>query len=246
MERPMFSSVSLSYKNINIFIDINKKDVITGLFFTSESDSFWTPYFSILCSVVEELTIHEAKLIGTSIFNDFIKDTNEEKPFFNVAILLLKEAIKVFEGDVSGHQKLTKSLDDELICRCFGTYKGQIVEHCNNNSEASLNSVSEEFLAGAGCSSCQKDIVKIIENQLGSKSNAQTIFINSMPPAQFILKLDECLASFNFMDYKFEIINLDGYHLSLSTNQVINSSVKEKLENHIFETLEVKLTLIVN
>ena len=244
MERPIFSSAKLTYKNIDLYIDIDKKDVIIGLYFTIKGESFWKPYLSILCSIAEGQSIHKAKGIGSDDFSVFMKDSKAAKPFFNLAILLLNEVIKVFEGEVSGHQKLTNNLNDELICRCFGTYKGQIVEHCNKNKDASLNSVSEEFLAGAGCSSCQKDIKTIIDQELGVKNSSQTLFINSMSPVELILKLDECLKTFDYMEYQFEIIKLDGYHLSLSSNKDLNNSVKEMLEKHVFTSLKVKLSLI--
>ena len=239
-ERPMFSNAEIVYKDITVYLDIDKKDFISGMYFTANEDSFWKGYLSILCEVVEGVSITNARELGVEIFAAYLGASKEKAPFVNIALLLLNSALDKYEGLMGGHQKLTNKIDDELICRCFGCYKGQIVEHCRNNSSADLNSVSQEFLAGAGCSSCQKDIKHIIDEQLGANSQSKSLFVGGLTPAQLVLELDSALQK---MELDLEIIDLDGYHLKLKCSETPDSSTVEAVEQQIFSELKVKLSL---
>jgi bacterioferritin-associated ferredoxin len=62
-------------------------------------------------------------------------------------------------GDIAFHKQKNES-EDDLVCRCFGVYGQEVIEHLvkESESEHTLSSLGTQIKAGLGCGSCHKDL----------------------------------------------------------------------------------------
>lgn len=151
-EAPLFHSSSAEHLDIKLFLDFNKKDVLQGLYYTIPKDCGWGPQLSELAKACEKKSFSELQLEITPTCKN---------SFFDLPNFLLKEALEIYRGKVPALNELKKSLDDELICRCFGIYKNELLEVLDGNPEYQEKDLTNATRAGAGCSTCLSDFQEL-------------------------------------------------------------------------------------
>ncbi len=153
-ESPLFHSSSAEHSSIKIYLDFNKKDVLQGLYYTMPDNCHWAEELSKLAKSCESKTFSELqKNLGES--------DSKAKTFFDVPNFLLKEALEVYRGKVPALNELKKTINDELVCRCFGIYKEELLEVLGENPEYKEKDLTNATKAGAGCSTCLVDFQEV-------------------------------------------------------------------------------------
>jgi len=232
LEKPAFhaTKASLNWNNqpIDFYLDINAKEKIVGAYYVVSKVNDWLPHLSALCRWLEN------KNINFINFEEFLEDTEYAyNEFIYVPHALFAQALVNFRGATFPHQLLKQSADS-LVCRCFGVYEQQIVSLVQVNANVDLKGVTDEILAGGGCTSCSNDIVGIISSTkdfYGLETTQSNPKIKGIYPAQMILLLDSLLKEYG---EGIEIISLEGYQLSLKSQNSIDENdlqqfLKEKL-----------------
>lgn len=155
-EKPLFHSAKASHQELTLFLDFNKKDKLQGLYYTSEGGSAWFTELSALSKEVEGKTFSELQKE---------KLTSYQLPaevLFDLPRFLLKSALEIYRGKSPALYKLKSQPEEDLICRCFGIYKGELLELLEQFPEYSSKELSNATKAGAGCSSCLSDFPVIL------------------------------------------------------------------------------------
>ncbi|MBK22732.1 MAG: hypothetical protein CME70_01900 [Halobacteriovorax sp.] len=153
-ESPLFHSSSAEHLNTRLFLDFNKQDVLQGLYYTIPKGSKWGLQLSELAKECEKKSFFELQR-GVETSN-----TNCDS-FFDLPSFLLKEALEIYRGKVPALNELKKCVDDELICRCFGIYKNELLDVLDSNPEFKEKDLTNATRAGAGCSTCLGDFQEL-------------------------------------------------------------------------------------
>ncbi|RLA65575.1 MAG: hypothetical protein DRQ88_02105 [Epsilonproteobacteria bacterium] len=225
-ERPLFFNANASYipkegVAATIFLDIDKNKIID---FSYEQKGLekWIPSFSILGEKVIGKNLSEARELS---FGD---------EFINLPVKLLNQAIDDFIGKTYRFELLGEKAE-ALICRCFGVYKGQVLDALKNGS-GDLLSILDQTGATGGCSTCLFDVEKIIHDFQG-----ETILVTpkkervlGMTPVELYLKMDEIIKKW---DPKNEVSEIKNSLVVLKINSrqaELKEFVDEKFKGELF------------
>ncbi len=159
-ERPTIFRYQESFQyrgsTLELFLEVSKKEVIEGLYYQWEGESYFQKELSELAKNVEGLKLHEIPLPSES--------ENWSYPFFFYRQFILQ--IKGEELPLS----ILKGKDPyELICRCSGVYESDIREHILAQLKNEIyefdkvvKSLGDELLVSIGCASCKHDMEMIV------------------------------------------------------------------------------------
>lgn len=153
-EKPLFHSSEASYNDYSLYLDFSKKEVLQGLYFTCDGENNWKESFQELVVAIEGKTYHEI------IHMNF--RSRKAESFFDLPLFLLKEALDNYRGKAPEHCLLKNQKSEELICRCFGVYREEILEFLDSEPEANASQISNATKAGAGCSTCLEDFSELM------------------------------------------------------------------------------------
>jgi len=226
------AEIVLQQQVYKLFLDINASEVIVAAYFTSAKEDFWVAYLSAFCRWLENKKLFAVHL---EEFKEIFSRTEEGlKPFIFMPHALFSLALANLKDQPLRH-KLLKQDPDSLVCRCFGLYEAQIMALVHSNPEIDGKGVTDETMAGGGCTSCSNDIAGIIARTKDffglATDKTKQLKIQGLYPAQMIILLDEILKG---LSGDLEIISLNGYDLTLRAEEnlaisVIETYVREKM-----------------
>jgi len=147
-------------------LGVSKKDIVEGVSFKGKGFDFFEDYFEALCEEIPGLSLDEAKAYSSESLYQALRESGKihdptEFIMTPLPLILLKEAIFSYVGKVPTWAEAHNENPNELICRCFGVFKGQIIDAIKDEA-ASVADVSARTKAGAGCGSCHEDIEEFI------------------------------------------------------------------------------------
>jgi len=219
--RPQFFNTEASYRPspevwAKVYLDI-AKDKVNDFSFQQEGLDDLVPQFSSLGE----------SILGKQIFDVCEITTGDE--FLSLPVKLLHQAIDIFNGRNYRHVLLKEDMGS-LICRCFGVYRGQIIDVLKVNPNAEVINILDETSASGGCSSCRFDIENIIKDFRGDIviKIPRKERILGMTPVDLHLKIDEFIKEFDSKNVVKEIKS-NLVFLSVSKGQ---KELEEKLYKH--------------
>lgn len=162
-EKPLFHSTKSTLEGITLFLDFNKKDILQGLYYVSENETSW----------MESLEVYAKELEGKSfeeLQSNYQGFTPKELSFFDLPHFLLKEALEEYRGKAPALHHIKKESEEELICRCFGIYREEILDFLKENPDLKNSDITNATKAGAGCASCLDDFQELIAEARSRKA----------------------------------------------------------------------------
>lgn len=152
-EKPLFHSSMASHGSLNLYLDFNKKDLLQGLYFTSESDSPWLTQLETMAKELEGKNFLELQTL---------KEIPPVEGFFDLPHYLLHEALSTYRGKAPALYELKNQPENDLICRCFGIYKEELLEVLDTHPEYSRQELTNATKAGAGCTTCLSNFSEVL------------------------------------------------------------------------------------
>lgn len=143
-EKPLFHSAMATHDGYSLYLDFDKKDKLKGLYY--EGDGTLLSFFESLAKASEGKNFQELSNLDLEL--------EQPKAFFNLPLYLLKRALDSYRGKAPALYKLKSEPEEELLCRCFGIYKEELLETLDKNPEFGKKELTNATMAGAGCTSC--------------------------------------------------------------------------------------------
>jgi bacterioferritin-associated ferredoxin len=143
-EKPLFHSAISSHDGFNLYLDFDKKDRLKGLFYQGEGALLES--FESLAKAAEGKNFEELQSLKL--------DLTPSNRFFNLPLYLLKRALDSYRGKAPALYELKNEPESELLCRCFGIYKEELLETLDKNPEFGRKELTNSTKAGAGCTTC--------------------------------------------------------------------------------------------
>lgn len=154
-ESPLFHSSKAEHAGVTLFLDFNKKDILQGLYYTLQEDSPWKESLSKLAVGLEGKAFSELHASAGS-------NLSEGEHFFDLPLFLLKEALDSYRGKAPALHELKNEDANDLICRCFGIYKNELLSVLDENPDFKDKDLTNATKAGAGCTTCLSDFQELI------------------------------------------------------------------------------------
>ncbi len=143
-EKPLFHSAMASHNGFKLYLDFDKRDRLKGLFY--EGQGALLESFEALAKASEGTNFQELQSLKF--------DLGTSPGFFNLPLYLLKKSLETYRGKVPALYELKNEPESELLCRCFGIYKEELLETLDKNPEFGNKELTNATKAGAGCTSC--------------------------------------------------------------------------------------------
>ena len=188
---PLLPSVSSTWKtgvadesSFEMALLIDRRDRIEQLSYRTPAgapDHPEIPLLKALSELVQNRFLHEAESIGWEEFDEFFGLDSDylayrndpQRPWASVSLQLFYRALDEYRGHIAIAEK--PSASSPLICRCFGIFLEEITDHLKANSGIDLKTLTAQLLAGGGCTSCQEDLLKLIEQYATVEAKSPTI-----------------------------------------------------------------------
>ena len=96
-------------------------------------------------------------------------------------------------------QSHVDQFQNDLICRCFGVTRSDILKSVIEKSKTSLNDIGADTKAGLGCGQCHHDISKTVQDYCDKNSFVVTNKTKplGLNPIAFLIKLNALLIQWN-------------------------------------------------
>ncbi len=255
-EGPLFSSQTLRLdtgkEKATLHLDINKKDIVSAMYYELDGDEFWSPFFSFLCFYCEGRKIEDLLLLDTNFLSSW---SNEELelPMISLPLLMLSRVIYIFKGEAPSYAEISGESQDTLYCRCFGVYESSLVDLLLDHPHEDIKFFSDQTKAGAGCSSCTSDIKSLIQRvrdrlaMVPDEGDYQRARPLGKTPVEFSFflqrELDKLQREAQFKKYDFKLNAVKNYDVTLKLSSEKNLAELElKLNHYFFNEHELKLS----
>ena len=225
-QRPLFYNCSASFKPseeefATLYLDVHR-DIVKDYSFEHGGMDKWIPSFSLLGE----------KILGKNLSE--VREISLEDEFVSLPLKLLGQALNKYIGITYRHE-LLKEKSDTLICRCFGVFRGQIIDVLKTTLSSELITILDGTDAMGGCSSCVVDVENIVEvfrgEQILTVSKKERVL--GLSPVELHLKINELVKEW---DVKNEVLEIKNNLIIL---KIISN--EEKLKKHLNETFGEKL-----
>lgn len=227
------SSLVFEEQELWIFLDIDQKDQLLtvraeGPFEVGESYYEWRESFELACSFCEGLSAHEALKVKFHTLLKTLSDEKKQQTLFHPFALLLRKALTDYWGVVQATHELQGYPFHELICRCFGVYRTQLVKHILENPQVTAAELSALTQAGMGCTSCLSDLTEVIQEtrerfdlvhtRLGAfEKDGSYVRPMGLTPMECLFRLEEALEIWrNQHQVTLIITEIRGHEVELS------------------------------
>lgn len=217
---------------IVLYLDIDQNDYLhavrcTGPFGPGEELESWRECFELACSFCQGLNAHEALKIK---FHSLLKTQSHptlKETLFHPFVFLLRSALSRYWGEMESFDLLHKESFHDLLCRCFGVYRSQIVKLVLENPAVSAQELSQMTQAGMGCTSCYGELGEMIQHtrekfdlvhlKLGAfEKDGSYVRPMGLTPMECLFKLDHALKLWlEESALELEIIDIRGYQVIL-------------------------------
>lgn len=258
--KPPFSQIEVGGNGLSgrFYFDFDQERMVGFWFDGVELE--WVPYYSAIAKYAEGLALKDLLSMDLrSLFRSLtIKAPNDN--FILFVKLIFRQALHRYQGVVETPYLLAKACSHELLCRCQGVYRHQIVELLLATPNLSLTALRKESKASITCTACSDDLELLFQttkDQFGLQSQSQESkrfsegYIyprpTGMTPAQFLLLVNEERLTWQAREQippqiDFEIIDIDGYQIKMLVTgtqrqldyiQALESYLKDRLASGI-------------
>ncbi|MDD4102522.1 MAG: Fe-S cluster assembly protein NifU [Kiritimatiellae bacterium] len=121
---------------------------------------------SALTEMVKGKTIEEAEKITNKDIANFLGGLPDQKMHCSV---MGREALEAAIHNYRTGETGFKSLEDHIVCTCFGVSENEIRRVVTENSLTTVDEVTNFCKAGGGCGMCHDDILAIIDSVRDTK-----------------------------------------------------------------------------
>lgn len=237
-QKPFLISAQSNLANFSVYLDINNKSRLEGLYFKCPEESIWFSFFSSLAIELERVPLRDLEKVV-----ELWKQVNHSqlKGYFLVPPLeLLERALDQYYGNEVGHSEVSAQSSEELLCRCFGVYKSQVKELVENNENVDLKFVSNELRASVGCTSCSDSVISAIDFFKAQAHASSSVDLSlefdeqgnrvrplGLTPSEFVLKIDSLSKSWikeqELKGVSLNISNIKGHTLGFKVTPSKNA-----------------------
>ncbi len=116
---------------------------------------------SALTEMVIGKTIEEAEKITNKHIAEYLGGLPEEKMHCSV---MGREALAAAIADYRGEGTKTRTLEGQVICKCYGVTEQQIRKVAIENNLRTIDEVTHYTKAGGGCGLCHEKIQQILDD----------------------------------------------------------------------------------
>ena len=236
MSKPSYYNCTYQYQNnghqFAVYVDINHKDTVNDFGFKLPGRSPWRPYFESFRQAVVGKSLGDLEEIGEYFYDGL--DT-ESPPLFLLPYEMFLMAINQFTDSGNAHDLLSGQPYQELVCRCFGVYRQQLLQLQADNPEVDLVEVNNQLRAGAGCGRCVEDIEEILARPFSISQERS----HGLSPVQLVLKVQDLINEWNGVAEEILIIDVSDNNFTL--NKKLNIEQEKSLESLV--TKKTGLTL---
>lgn len=211
------STVQTSDLSAKLFLDINTKNIILGVYYLVEGPESVIQLFSQFAKFMESKSI--------DAISDFIE--YEQEQFFPLVFMMYNQAINKWKGTSKAFCDLNGMDSAQLLCRCFGVYKSEILNLVYDNPKINLKEITGKLKAGGGCTSCLEDIKNLISEarqtygiypeHVKMSDRDKKLLIDGKTPASLLLEIEpiytEWLRKKAISRSDFKIVKFDGIEM---------------------------------
>jgi NifU-like protein len=253
-----------------LFLDVDSKERIQSLQYLYDGNPHFIAYFSALSELAKGLTLEQAKTLSHETFKNYFQhdvefqslDEENQIPWLNLALLMLKKVIEDYEGTFHvPFSEMKKEKSHELICRCFGIYKNELVSLIRENQDFEIRDLMLKTKAGAGCRSCQVDIDEIyfetrelhpLKKKMDVPKASSVYKIQNKSTAQWVIEIDKSIKNFLLSNsLSLELIEIEKFKFPELRLKIINPPDKlsveklgEKLEYFLEQSTGLKIKIV--
>lgn len=195
--RPDFIDSKFEYKDeveLTLYLQLLNPQTVSGLFFEA-SDNFLHRDF--LNRIADKAAMKKIDYLPVLIKEE-ARGYDFQGEVFPLTLMGLEKICDELTGREQQQDVESKDFD-KLICRCFGVYESEIIEALEGAESPALKMITDETMAGGGCSSCLKDL-KMLHSYY-SPSVEPLLSSKGMTEVELTKSLSEALAS-NYSDFK--------------------------------------------
>jgi bacterioferritin-associated ferredoxin len=241
----MFFNATAKAFDHTLFLDIDsKKEIVKNFVFEGAKAELYSAEINELKELVLGKSFDEIKHLDRKKLKSETL-INGKKPMMPIGLYLLREAISSYMG-----VERTYKEQKDLLCLCFSITKKDIEKRVLEDKTYELKSLIAETMASSACGSCRKPIEALIiktrlENGLikgldHSRSRfdekGEWLKIAGMYPGPLLIEIDSLKTQWMKREdindqFKIELINLEGHHLSMSIKATNNTQDNEKTYN---------------
>ncbi|MFA4973709.1 MAG: Fe-S cluster assembly protein NifU [bacterium] len=116
---------------------------------------------SALTEMIMGKTIEEAEKITNKHIAEYLGGLPEEKMHCSV---MGREALAAAIADYRGEGTKTRTLEGQVICKCYGVTEQQIRKVAIENNLRTIDEVTHYTKAGGGCGLCHEKIQQILDD----------------------------------------------------------------------------------
>ncbi len=229
-------------------------------------DANWVAYYSSIARYAEGLGLKDLLSMDLrSLFRSLtIKAPSEN--FILFIKLLFRQALYRYQGVVETPYLFAKACSHELLCRCLGVYRHQVVEFLLANPSSTLTALRKETKASITCTTCSDDLELLFQqtkDQFGLQAESKKTkrfsqdYIYPRPtgltPAKFLLLVNEERMTWQAREQippqiDFEIIDIDGYQIKIlvtgtERQQDYIDALESYLKNRLASGIKILLAI---
>ncbi len=126
---------------------------------------------SALTEMIMGKTIEEAEKITNKHIAEYLGGLPEEKMHCSV---MGREALAAAIADYRGEGTKTRTLEGQVICKCYGVTEQQIRKVAIENNLRTIDEVTHYTKAGGGCGLCHEKIQQILDDVRSKAATSPT------------------------------------------------------------------------
>jgi NifU-like protein len=115
---------------------------------------------SALTEMIKGKTLAEAEKITNKEIADFLGGLPDQKMHCSV---MGREALEVAIHNYRTGETMVKSLEENIVCTCFGVSENEILRVVRENSLTDVDQVTNFCKAGGGCGGCRDKIQELVD-----------------------------------------------------------------------------------
>jgi NifU-like protein len=165
---------------------------------------------SALTEMVKGKTLEEAETITNKEIAEFLGGLPEEKMHCSV---MGREALEAAIANYRGNNGGTRTLDGEVVCKCFGVTEKEIRRVALENDLHTLDEITNYTKAGGGCGMCHERIEEILADLHHEKTKAERA---PAEPAEHMSNIEKMHRIEELIDKRIRpALNQDGGDIDL-------------------------------